>query len=63
MEASGNWNADETWTAPLLFNVSKVTRLGTRPVNLQMAAGPTVASPAAGATWRFRTMAVFLFPR
>ena len=34
VEASGNWNADETWTVPLLFNVSKVTRLGKRPVNL-----------------------------
>ncbi len=62
VEATGNWNADETWTAPLLFNVSKVARLGTRPVNLVMAAGPMVASPAAGATWRFRMMAVFLFP-
>jgi hypothetical protein len=63
MEASANWNADETWTAPLLFNVSKVTRLGTRPVNLVMAAGPMIASPTAGATWRFRMMAVFLYPR
>ncbi len=63
VEASGNWNADETWTAPLLFNVSKVTRLGKRPVNLLMAAGPTLASPAAGANWRFRMTATFLFPR
>jgi hypothetical protein len=62
MEASGNWNADETWTAPLLFNVSKVTMLGKRPVNLLMAAGPMVASPAAGASWRFRLAATFLFP-
>jgi hypothetical protein len=63
MEASGNWNADETWTTPLLFSVSKVTLLGKRPVNLSVAAGPMVASPAAGANWRFRMSATFLFPR
>ena len=63
MEASGNWNADQTWTAPLLFNVSKVTLLGKRPVSLSAAAGPMVASPDAGASWRFRLAATFLFPR
>ncbi len=62
MEASGNWKADETWTAPLLFSVSKVTLLGTQPVNLAVAAGPMAASPAAGASWRFRLAATFLFP-
>jgi len=33
MEAAANWNEDEEWTAPLLFTVSKVARLGRRPVN------------------------------
>ena len=63
MEASGNWKADQVWTAPLLFNVSKVTLLGKRPVSLALAAGPTVASPDGGASWRFRFAATFLFPR
>lgn len=63
MEATANWEADETWTAPLLFTVSKVTVLGKRPVNLTVGAGPMVASPDAGASWRFRMAAVFLFPR
>ena len=63
MEATGNWNADEAWTAPLLFNVSKVTLLGKRPVSLAVAAGPMVASPAGGASWRFRLVATFLYPR
>jgi hypothetical protein len=62
-EATGNWEADETWTAPLLFNVSKVTLLGTRPVSFVLAAGPTIASPDGGADWRFRLAATFLFPR
>jgi len=48
---------------PLLFSVSKVTLLGKQPVNLSMAAGPMAASPAAGASWRFRMAATFLYPR
>ena len=63
MEATANWEAEEEWTAPLLFNVSKVTLLGKRPVSFTLAAGPTVASPEAGADWRFRLAATFLFPR
>lgn len=63
LEASANWNADDTWTAPLLFNVSKVTLLGKRPVSFAIAAGPTIASPDAGADWRFRLAVTFLFPR
>jgi hypothetical protein len=62
-EATANWKADEHWTAPLVFTVSKVARLGTRPVNFVVGAGPTIASPEGGSTWRFRVMAVFLFPR
>jgi hypothetical protein len=48
---------------PLLFNVSKVTLLGKRPVSFSVAAGPTVVSPDAGPSWRFRLSATFLFPR
>jgi hypothetical protein len=62
-EATGNWEADEIWTAPLIFTVSKVTLLGKRPVNFTVGAGPTVASPEAGADWRFRLQANFLYPR
>lgn len=62
-EATGNWEADDTWTAPLLFNVSKVTLLGKRPVSFTVAAGPTLASSDDAASWRFRLAATFLFPR
>ena len=62
-EATANWEADEAWTAPLLFNVSKVTRLGRRPVSFVFAAGPNIASPEEGADWRFRMGVTFLFPR
>jgi hypothetical protein len=63
IEATANWEADEAWTAPLLFNVSKVTRLGKRPVSFTFGAGPHIASPEGGADWRFRIAATFLFPR
>jgi hypothetical protein len=63
LEASANWEADDTWTAPLLFSLSKVTILGKRPVNFAIAAGPTLASSEAAAEWRFRLAATFLFPR
>jgi hypothetical protein len=63
MEATGNWEADETWTAPMLFSISKVTLLGKRPVSFAVAAGPTIASPDGGASWRFRLAATFLYPR
>jgi hypothetical protein len=63
MEATDNWEADQVWTAPLLFNVTKVTLLGKRPVSLALAADPHVASPDSGAEWRFRLAATFLFPR
>ena len=62
-EATGNWEAEESWTAPLLFSVNKVTRLGKRPVSFVFAAGPHLASPEGGADWRFRMAMTFLFPR
>jgi len=63
LEATANWKADEHWTAPLVFSISKVARLGKRPVNFTVGAGPTVASPEGGSSWRFRLSAAFLFPR
>jgi hypothetical protein len=63
MEVSGNWKAKQQWNAPLLFSLSKVTLLGKQPVNLAVAAGPTVVNPSDGASWRFRLSITFLFPR
>ena len=63
METTANWKANEVWSAPLLFNVSKVTMLGKRPVKLAMAAGPYVARPTGAPSWRFRLAATFLYPR
>ena len=63
MEVSGNWHAQEQWNAPLLFSISKVTLLGKQPVQLGVAAGPTLVNPSDGASWRFRLTATFLFPK
>jgi hypothetical protein len=62
-ESTANWKADEVWTVPLYFNVSKVALLGKRPVNYQWQVGPNLAAPEGGADWRFRFALVFLFPR
>lgn len=62
-EVTGNWEAEAgKWSSPLLFNISKVTILGKRPVNFKLAAGPTFG-PAEGPDWRFRFVTNFLFPR
>ena len=47
----------------MLFSISKVTLLGKRPVSFAAAAGPTIAKPDGGASWRFRLSATFLYPR
>jgi hypothetical protein len=62
IEATANFEADEKWTAPMIFSVTKVTLLGKRPVSFALGAGPSIASPAGGADWRFRLVATFLFP-
>jgi len=62
-EATGNWEAKEQkWSSTVLFNVSKVTVLGKRPVNFKIASGPTFG-PEEGPNWRFRFVANFLFPK
>jgi hypothetical protein len=63
MEATANWDEDQTWFTSLVFTISKVTVLGKRPVNFVAGAGPIVASPEGGADWRLRVQANFLFPR
>jgi len=47
----------------MLFSISKVTLLGKRPVSFAAAAGPTIAKPDGGSSWRFRLSATFLYPR
>ncbi len=63
-ESVANWEADsgEQWTVPINMGVSKVTRLGARPISLQ--AGPRfyVTSPTGGPSWGFRLNLTLIFP-
>jgi hypothetical protein len=64
-EASGNWEAPEgeRWTVPVHFIVSKVTRLGRRPISFAIGPGFFVARPEGAPQWRLRVALTLLFPR
>jgi hypothetical protein len=64
-EATGNWEAPEgeRWTVPVHFLVSKVTRLGRRPVSFAIGPGFFVARPEGAPQWRLRATVTLLFPR
>ena len=63
-ETSANWEAtsSETWTVPLIGQVSKVTRLGHQPVSLGVGAGYYFETPTGGPDWKFRALFTLLFP-
>ncbi len=63
-ETSANWEAagSETWTVPLIGQVSKVTRLGRQPISIGVGAGYYFESPTGGPQWKFRALFVLLFP-
>jgi hypothetical protein len=63
-ESSANWEAeDDTWTVPILFNVSKVTRLGPFPFSLGAGLGVFAAKPEGGPDWKLRMIATLILPR
>jgi len=63
-ESTGNWEADsgEEWTVPILFNVSKVTSLGKRPISLGLGAGYYLETPNDQPEWKLRTNLTLLYP-
>lgn len=63
LEASANWEADDTWTVPLHFNVAKLTRFGPFPMNVGGGVGIFTAAPDGRPDWRFRFQATLLLPR
>jgi hypothetical protein len=63
-ESSANWEAqDDTWTVPIVFNISKVTRLGPFPFSLGAGVGVFAAKPAGGPDWKLRMVATLILPR
>ena len=63
VEASANWEADDTWTVPLHFNVAKLTRFGPFPMNVGGGVGIFTAAPDGRPDWRLRFVATLLLPR
>jgi hypothetical protein len=63
LEASANWEADDEWTVPIHFTVSKLTRFGLLPMNLGLGVGIFAAAPVGGPDWRLRFQATLLLPR
>jgi hypothetical protein len=63
-ESAGNWEAPsgQEWTVPLILQVSKVTRLGRRPISVGLGGGYYVETPAGQPDWRLRMLFVLLFP-
>ena len=64
-ESTANWKAEagERWTVPIHLQVSKVTRLGRRPVSVAVAGGCFVERPDGGPSRRLRTSLTLIFPR
>jgi hypothetical protein len=64
-EASANWEAasGQQWTVPLNVSITKVTKLGRRPISFQLGAGPYLEKPDGGPAWKLRTAVTLLFPK
>ena len=63
-ESTANWKAEsgEKWTVPINVSLSKVVKLGRRPMSI--GAGPRfyVDAPSGGPSWGFRLSLTLLFP-
>ncbi|HET9252818.1 MAG TPA: transporter [Candidatus Eisenbacteria bacterium] len=64
-ESAANWEADDddTWTVPINFLVSKITKFGPLPFSVQGGAGIYVVAPDGGPEWRVRMNFAVILPR
>jgi hypothetical protein len=64
-ETTYDWKAadGQKWTAPILVNVSKVTRLGPFPFSIGAGAGYYLEKPDGGPDWSLRMTATLILPR
>lgn len=64
-ESTGNWEADEgqQWTVPVIGGISKVVRLGRRPISVGGNYGYYVARPDGAPSWKVRAVLTLLFPK
>jgi hypothetical protein len=63
VEATANWEAEDAWTVPMHFTVSKLTRFGPFPMSVGGGVGLFVAAPDGRPDWRLRFVATLLLPR
>jgi hypothetical protein len=62
---TANWEADgdNRWTVPIGGGVGKIFRIGTQPINAQLASYYNVERPDGAAEWQIRFQIQLLFPR
>jgi hypothetical protein len=62
---TGNWEAGggDRWTVPVGGGFGRVFKIGSQPVNAQLAAYYNVAKPTGAADWQVRAQIQFLFPK
>ncbi len=65
LEATANWEAaaGQEWTVPIMMSVSKLVRLGKRPISIGVAGGGFAAKPDGAPSWKFRSSLTLLFPK
>jgi len=64
-ESTGNWKAasGQTWTVPVIANLSKLVMLGKRPISVGVSGAGYAAKPDGAPSWKFRAVITLLFPK
>ena len=64
-ESTANWEAQsgQQWTVPLNFAITKVLKLGKRPMSVAVAPGYFLEKPDGGPNWKLRVAVTLLFPK
>lgn len=64
-ESIANWDADsgQTWTIPVIAQVSKVSTFGPFPASYGIGAGYYLATPDGGPDWKLRFLFALLLPK
>jgi hypothetical protein len=64
-ETTATWlqPSSNTWTVPVIFQVSQLLRLGRRPVSIGAGYGYYVESPDGGPNSKFRVLFTLIFPK
>src|SRR3954470_17638996 len=63
-ESTANWKAaDDKWTVPIIFTVSRLSSFGFLPASYKLGWGIFAAHPDNGPTWKLRSEITLLFPR